>query len=235
MKQYYITSMYSQGTQVAIQQDHALKEMLKNIENSDSDNDKTLFNEYNLNHQTTISLGVGQPLELLSLYSFIYEHQKKLNIPFGLFQEPSMNYTPTCLTFVTNEKLSVNLSFVINSLFKDLKINSLYDLKKGFSYVFECPTSKTIVKILWTEDNEFSFVFCFCKSSLPFFNEENVISSKLDDKILKKLYKTLNKKDFLYYNENVDCDSDKKEETILYSYNMEELNFLIKINSLRLK
>lgn len=235
MKQYYITTLYSQGSQVSIQQDHALKEMLSNMEKCGKEEYYRIFNKYKSDYKTTVSLGMGQPLELLGLYSFMYTHKDCLNIPFGLFQEPSLNYTPTCLTFVTNEKLSIDFSSVIRDFLRELNVKSLYDIKYDVEYT--CPFSKTSIKVVFDKDKKPSFLFTFDQNYYKGYQNNEVMPKDLNDKEnIYNLYKELNKEDFLYYNNDVEKDNELQSEIkCQYTYSLAELIFMLKIRFLRLK
>lgn len=224
MKHYYITTMYTQSTQVAIQQDHACKEMFKEVLNNIESDESKLFIEYINKHKTTISLGVGHYDELLRIYSYIFKHKNTLKIPFGIFQEASLNMTPTCLTFVVPEKYCVNIRSAIESLMKEFFVSNISELAPRLS-VDEVYNKLGIkVKIIEDESNNYKFRIKSKVYIPPSEYNNDLINGDLNnssfmDKVFEK------------YNEN----SESNFKYVEYDYTLEELNFYTMINSLRLK
>lgn len=240
MKQYFITSLYTQGTQISIQEDHAGKELFKNVIKNEESDQFDIFWEYINKHKTTISLGVGQPTELLKLYSYIMTHKDKLNIPVGIFQEPSLNYTPTCLSFVATEKLGLNINHSLNNFLKMSKIGSFHDLRytaqDGSYPVWKCPFSTFELQV--SELNgDFNIEVSFEESDFEYIESDNVHLDLENEDVIKELYIKHNQKDAKHFGLKVDNKEKKSIKPIrkVYNFSVVEINFLLMIKSLRLK
>ena len=232
MKQYYITTQYVQGTQVSIQQDHASKKIMSDIMNERGYKNKNLFNKY-MEDETTISLSVGQPNELLQLHSFMQTHEKSLNIPFAIFQEPSMNYTPTCLTFIATDKLCVYLKSAVDGMLRAKSLRSLYRITEDFSY--QCPRSGINIDVLINDGKNFLFDVSYDQQDMIDYQNHEMLDINVEDPdVIKANYERLNNQDFAHYaGESFNDHVNTKK--VSWQYNLAELNFLLMINSLRLK
>lgn len=237
MKHYYITTAYSQGTQVSIQQDHASKEMFYKLMDKPESVENKIFKEYMEKHKTTVMTEIWQPQSLLALYAFMFKHKKELNIPFGIFQEPSMNYTPTCLSFIATTKLCHNLFFDIQSMLRENKVSNLYDLVKiaketnGLEYK---PHKNMQINISFkTGKPTFEVIFNqnVYKSDQ---NTDALIADVESEDVMANIYEALNKDDFMFYNSIEENETVEKEQ-ITETYSLVEFCFLYKIKSLKLK
>ncbi len=236
MKQYYITSLYSQSLQVAIQQDHAFKRMVRDLlkpKNRHSiEND--IFDEYINEHETTIALGVSQPMEVLSLYAFMNHHKEELKIPFGLFQEPSMNYTPTAVTFITNEKLSQPIAGEIRNILKDAQIRSFYDIKEECTLTNFANTMT--IHVRFNEHNRPVFDVEFVKAKFKSMQNDDLIPKELTDEYLESIYEAFYTDDALYEKgEYVSFKKPNESELYKATYSLTEIVFLDIISRYRLK
>lgn len=240
MKQYYITSLYTEGNQMAIQQKHAGDEIFRKHILNPTGIEADILTEYLFEHKTMVSLGVGQVTEILKLYSYIKTHEDKLRIPFGLFLEPSINYTATCLSFVATEKLCANIHHSMNNLLKEFSCYSLYDLKKleddKFPLTYQCPYSKVNFIVNKNQKGEFYFDVSYLTSDLPVMQNEELMPTDLDNpEVIEKLYQELNTKDFYFYQDSEEIVDIKEPVLKEFYYNFEEMNLLMMTKTLRLK
>jgi len=240
MKQYYITSMYTNGTQIGIQQDHAGKELIKNVLKDQNSEEFGIFMEYINNHKTTVALGVGQPTEILKLYSYMTVHKDVLNIPMGIFQEDSLNKTATCLSFIATEKLCANIHFSVKNMLKEYKIKNLYGLKhlndELFPIKFVCPISGVSIVTSKRNNDTFTFEVSYNENQIIEMQNNEIMPIDLgDEDVITELYKKYNVEDANYFGDEEIVKLD--EESILkeFSYSMEELNLLLMTKYLRLK
>lgn len=234
MKQYFITSLYSQNMQVAVQQNHSMARMMRDMikpENQQSEEFR-VFEEYLNFHETTICLGTGQPMDLLSLYSFMQVHKDALKIPMGIFQEPSMNFTATSLTFVTNEKLSYPIAREIRNIFKDNNIHSFYNFRDSISLTNFGKTMTIDVDF----DNNAQPVFniSFVRNKFKSSQNEEMMPKDLTPEVLAEIYREQHFDDYAHHN-NVNPYRKVDKETINVSYSLPELVFLDMISHYRLK
>lgn len=234
MKQYYITSLYSQNLQVAVQQDHANTRMIRDSvqpENTDSE-EYRVWDEYSRHHETTICLGVSQPTEILALYAFLSKHKDKLRIPFGIFQEASLNYTPTALSFITNERLSLPIAREVQSILKNNKIRSLYEIKEDvtLSNFFQ-----NMLLIVHTENGKpKEFTVRYVQEHFKSAQSEELIPKDLSPEYLDKIYQDNFYDDFCFHND-IEAKNQKRKNVTDVTYSIEELVFMDLISQLRLK
>ena len=240
MKQYYITSLYTDATQVAIQQDHACKEVFKNVLKDQNSTEFSIFMDYINNFKTTVALGVGHPTQILQIYSYMMKHKDSLNIPIGLFQEDSLNKTATCLSFVATEKLCANIHYSIGNMLKEFKVRNLFGLtqiKDCFPTTYICPVSNISIRIDEEVDSSLSFKVSYKTTDVVEMQNTELMPINLEDEdTIEELYQQYNPEDAAFYN-NIENNNSEKDSTVLkeFEYSLEELNFLLMIKSLRLK
>lgn len=234
MKQYYITSNYSLGLQIAVQQDHALKVMERELKKACHENsiENEVFNEYINDHETTICLGVSQPTEILALYAFIKKHEKILQIPKAIFQEPSMNYTPTVVSFVTNTKLSHPIARGISDILRNNNIYSFYDFTEEKTF-YNHNNTLTVV-VYFDDDGKTLFDVSFVRNNFKSKQNDEMIPKDLTDEYLDEVYKEHFREDYCFHN---GLNPYKKDETEMVheTYTIEEIVFLDIISRFNLK
>ncbi len=233
MKQYYITSLYSQNMQVATQQDHAIKRMIREMKKPEFQDteESRVWDEYLHEHETTICLGVSQPTEILALYAFLKKHENVLRIPKGIFQEQSLNHTPTAVSFVTNTKLSHPIAKEIYSIFKDYNIRSFYDFKKPIT--MQNFQGTMVIKVDF-KDSKPIFHIEFFRDKFKSTQNEELIPKDLSDEYLDEVYKDNFYEDYCFH-EGIDYQEVKSIEQIEETYSIEEIVFLDMVSRLNLK
>lgn len=235
MKQYYLTSHYTEDKQLAVQQSHASMRMCREyFGNAKKGTEEArVINEYSHHHETTICLGVSQPTEILSLYAFIYKHQAELKIPFGIFNERSLNKVHTAATFITNEKLSHPIARGIRKLLADQNIFSFYDFTEEKTY--KNRDGSLIFDVCINNDASIRFDVSFYRKKFKSAQNEELMPTELTPEILEQIYQKDHEEDYLFnlgLNRYVKPD---EMEIVKASYSITEMVFLDLISKYRLK
>lgn len=120
MKKFIITTLYSQGSQAAVQGGHASDEhsLLMHQEKSELSD---LYWEWSKNHKTYVYLEVGQPKEIVDLYTWLKENEDSLNVSSAIFKEEALNDTVTAMSLVAPSKLCEGIQFNVKNLLNKLK------------------------------------------------------------------------------------------------------------------
>lgn len=231
MKHYYITTNYSQNQQMAVQQDHSYTEMMTNILEHPDSVETAIYRKYAKEFKTTICLGVSQPTELISLYSYMRYHKEELQIPMGFFQEDSLNKTMTSLTFITNEKLSYNIYGAISQLLRENKIYSLYNIKEEM--VLSNHNNSLILSIK-IEENKPVFYVEFKNRLFKSFQNEDMMEIDFSDDKIEEIYKKYNEEDYCFH-QGLEFKNEVEEVSVKEKYSFVEMEFLRRIRSLNLK
>lgn len=234
MKQYYLTSLYTKDMQIAVQQDHACKVLYRQFRLEEEQSiESKIFDEYIFEHETTICLGVSQPMEILKFYSYIQKHKDILQIPNAIFQERSLNKTATALTFVTTTKLSHPIMHEVRNVMKDNRINSFYKIKEPITLKNRNETMTISVKP--DERQKPEFTITFERKVFKSAQNEELMPTELTPEVLDELYETLNEDDYNFHN-GIEVEEVQDEfETVTETYSIEELVFLDMVSQLRLK
>lgn len=128
MKKFIITSIYSQGSQAAVQGGHASDELSLIMKKENSKLSELYWN-WAENFKTYVFLEMGNPKEIETLENWIKENKKTLNVPSAKFKEPALNNTVTACSFVAPKKLCENIQYNIKNLLTKLKQKGLKKLE----------------------------------------------------------------------------------------------------------
>ena len=124
MKKFIVTSLYSQGSQAAVQGGHASDELSLKMKKENSSLSK-LYWEWAENFKTYVFLEVGSPKEIENLENWLSENKEELNVASAHFKEEALNDSITACSFVAPTKLCENIQYNIQNLFNLLKEKGL--------------------------------------------------------------------------------------------------------------
>ncbi len=124
MKKFIVTSLYSQGSQAAVQGGHASDELSLKMKKEDSSLSE-MYWDWSENFKTYVYLEVGSPKEILALETWISENQKALGVPSAHFKEEELNDSVMACSFVAPTKLCENIQYNVKNLLTKMKENGL--------------------------------------------------------------------------------------------------------------
>lgn len=124
MKKFIVTSLYSQGSQVAVQGGHASDELSLKMKKEDTELSK-MYWDWSENFKTYVQLEVGSPREVAKLENWISENEKELRVPSAHFKEVELNDSVTACSFVAPTKLCENIQYNVKNLLTKMKEKGL--------------------------------------------------------------------------------------------------------------
>lgn len=124
MKKFIVTSLYSQGSQAAVQGGHASDELSLKM-NKESTELSELYWDWAENFKTYVYLEVGSPKEIENLENWISENKDELKVSSAHFKEEALNDTITACSFVAPTKLCENIQYNVKNLLTKMKQKGL--------------------------------------------------------------------------------------------------------------
>lgn len=124
LKKFIITSIYSKGSQAAVQGGHASDELSLKMKKEDTVLSK-LYWTWSEEFKTYVYLEVGSPKEIEKLENWISENKDELEVSSANFKEEELNNTVTACCFVAPKKLCENIQYNVKNLLTKMKEKGL--------------------------------------------------------------------------------------------------------------